>query len=1243
MGRPERPVDPDAGPIQRFAHELRALRGQAGSPAYRAMAQRVGVSVTALSRAAAGENLPSLAVALAYVRACDGDEAAWEAHWKAASEDRAAPVAQDGESPYRGLARFEPGDRKLFFGRDRILGDLLEVVQENRFAALVGASGSGKSSLLRAGLVPRLQEYAQDLGHPAVVRILAPGQRPAAAFQHLLAPGEGEPDSWVVVDQFEEVFTLCRDRDERTRFIDLLLTAHDPATRLRAVIAMRGDFYARCAEHAPLAEALRHSTLLVGQMNAAELREAVTGPATAAGIVVERRLTARLVDEVVDEPGGLPMLSHALLETWRRRRGRILTLEAYEAAGGVHGAIAATAERVHEQLTPEQVRTARRLLLRLISPGEGTADTRRPAERTELDEWLDPELSTVIEELAAARLLSIDGETVELAHEALISSWPRLRGWIDEDREHLRQQRMLGEAAYAWRRLGYDPEALCRGTRLDQAAEAFAHPSRERELAASERAFLTASLDARARDLRSAARTRRRRRNTRVTLTALLAVLLTVSLAAWQLRRTDQRESNQVAARRVAAVADSLRTTDPRTAMLLSAAAWHVAQLTETRAALLGSLAQPERDVFTDPDQGAETGRSLVDSGRTLLSTAGRSWRTWSTLTHRQLSSGTLPAPAAVGVAADPDGRVLALETPEGWRLWDLTAHRWTGAAQPVPDTYLARFSSDPHSYLVVGINDDDAELRAVPDGKPLLKTAVGSESNVATSSDGRLVAVCPDSGALFVHDLATGRDLPGDWTGSDGDHCSDQSSLLRFDPAAHRLAAVSDSGIRVWDTTTGQLIADLDYPKANTVTFSANGAFLAAVGADEIAAWRLSAPGPPVFRTSLNGERMLGDVAWDPNRPVLRYLEGGTVHTLDLGEAVTADWLDTPAAATALSPDSRTLATAEKIGNHFTFRLIDTADGRPLRTLPSVPLPVPQDGAGPVAALSVDPLMAFSPDGASFAYGTSVPGRVTSDQRLVIWDLPHNRVRSTLNLAPSSGTDQVEAIVLGPDGRTLIASRAQSVGATGEVWDAPGHRLTAHLGPLANNTLAVGPGAGLLVGDNSVATLPAGPNRGRTLSLGEDVDAVAFNASGTLVAVGDASGRVALWNGTLTRQLGVLPDAFPPSTADSQPETVTAVAFSPDGSTLAVAGDAGSLRLWDAASHQPLGGGVTTPGEGITTLAFSPDSTTLYASSPHVPLQHYDLAPAHALAAICSRTGGGLTTAQWSTFIPEIPYLGVC
>ncbi|MEU0413465.1 helix-turn-helix domain-containing protein [Streptomyces griseorubiginosus] len=1250
--------------MQLFAHELRLLRQKAGSPSYRAMARRTGLSVSALSRAAAGERLPSAAVVRAYVEACDGDPDLWEARRSAAAETQEVPLTGpdgDATSPYRGLARFEPGDRELFFGRERLVTELLGLVCERRFAAVFGASGSGKSSLLRAGLIPAVQEAAGKRGRPAVVRILTPGDRPAATYGHLLAPGDGEPDSWLIVDQFEEVFTLCRDRAERTRFLDLLLSAREPDSRLHVVIAMRADFYGQCADHPALADVLRHCGLLIGPMSAAELREAVTGPAAVAGLVVERELTARIVEEVVDRPGALPMLSHALLETWRRRRGRILTLAAYEAAGGVQGAIAATAEHTYGALSPGQADIAQKLLLRLITPGEGAPDTRRSVTRAELDDWGDPELPAVVERLAAARLLALDGDTVELGHEALISSWPRLGRWIEENRERLIAHRRLGADVRAWLDLGHDGGALYRGVRLERAVELFGTPDTAWDpvLTAPERDFLTAALRARDDERHAVSRTRRRTRRLVTAAAALLAIALVIGLVAWQQHDTELRDERAAAAQRVAGVAESMRTTDPRTARLLGLAAWRIAALPESRAALLAAPAQPERDAFTDPGPGGGSAeRFLVRSGRVLLSVSGRTWHTWDTVTHRPIASGRLPVDSTSIEAASRDGKILAFDDDQDVRLWNLATGRWTGTtasaagadmdagAQSHAGTEIATFDAASDAYLLSSVDEPRVELRALADGRPLLRASTGSETNMATTADGRLVAVCPTRGAVQIHDRANGRTLSGDWTKNPGAAgCGDDTSRLVFDSGGHRLAVVSGADVRVWDIASGRETATFDAPDSESVAFSADGAFLAAAGPAQLTVWRLSAPDAPVFRRSLDGRRIRGDLAWDPGGSALRYLEGGTVHTLDLGPAVTAAWRDTAVADTLLSPDGRTLATAQQRADGYLFRLLDPATGRTLRTLPAAAFPVPADGAGPVTTTDAQPLMAFGTDGTTLAYGLSALGRGTSAQPLTLWDVRHARVRTTLDLgAPSSSSAAVEELALGPGGRLLVAVRDNSAGTTdAEVWDTSRHRRTADLGDLNITALALRPDGGLLVGGDRVAAPPSGHSRARTLGLGQETEAVAFSADGSRVAVGDASGRVALWDGSLEHRLGVLPNTFPDPVGNGAPEAVAALAFSPDGATLAVAGDSGTLQLWDTANRQPLGSGLTTPGEAITSLAFTKDGTSLYASSPHVPFQRYRVTASYAATWICTHTDSTLTAAEWRTYIPDAPYRDLC
>ncbi|MEU1936590.1 helix-turn-helix domain-containing protein [Streptomyces coeruleorubidus] len=1239
MGRREKPVDPSAGPVQRLAHDLRLLREKAGKPPYREMAERAGYSTTALSQAAAGDQLPTLAVARAYAEALDADPDEWEARWREADAELRAPAA-DERAPYRGLARFEPDDSDLFFGREALARDLLRLARAHRFAAVFGPSGSGKSSLLRAGLIPLLRE-GPGAGRPAVVRVLTPGERPAHTHGRALVPQDGEQDTWVIIDQFEELFTLCHDREERDRFLGLLLGAREPESRLRVVVAVRGDFYGHCAEHRELAEAVSHANLLVGPMSGDELREAVTGPATTAGLNVERVLTARIIEEAGDQPGALPMLSHALLETWRRRRGRTLTLAAYEEAGGVRGAIAATAEQVYGDLDEGQARTARRILLRLIAPGDRTADTRRPASRSELGTG---ELD-VLERLAAARLVTLDGDTVELAHEALITGWPRLAGWIEESRDRLRAQRILGEAARAWEELDRDPGALFRGSRLERAEELFGR-QREKDdtddLTRLERAFLTASAAARDAERDAGTRAARRTRALAVGLCVFLVLALTAGLVAWQRDRVGEEEAAKATARRLATVAESLRATDPRTASLLGAAAWRIAPLTESRSALLGALAQPERDAFTDPQTGQDVRRFLTDQGRTLLRADGARVTAWNVAEHRRTAAYHLPDDAeATGVG--PDGRSLVLTGADSDTLWNLPEGR---SVADLGDAELGATAPDGDAYLIQPFDGPGrAQVRRTENGKVLFTTGVSrSITTAALGQGGRVAALCPAEGPPQVWDTVRGRQLPGAWQKADNTVCGTGSGadggdrLLRLSADGRRLASIHGTAATVWDVGSGRVVAD--FASGGTTGFaqadlSPDGEFLATTDDQEIAVWQLASGGGQAFHRPLAGAEVTG-LTWTPDhgRRVLRYLDRATVHTFDLTDRLAAHWQSTPADATLLGSDGTTLATATRSGHGYRFELLSTSTGAVLAR--STLGPLPSDTGDET------PRLAFSPDGRTLAVADTTSSGGSLRLRFTVWDVRTHMVRTSFTTSGAADRP-VSALALGTDGHTLLAVRSAGDGEAAEVWDTRTHRVSRTLRGLFGQGVAVRPDGRLLVGSaDQYADVPSGKVTGWALADGREVTALAFSPDGARLAVGDTTGHVTLWDGDLRHTTGVLT-----GTADTAPssrtEAVGALAFSSDGGTLAVGGAGGTLRLWDTAGQRLLGGDLPTSGDEVRSLAFGGNDGMLYATGPNVLLQRRPIAPDAAVRAICEHAGGGLTRAQWRRYVPDAPYRQVC
>lgn len=1225
-GRREVPVDPAAGPVQRFAYELRRLRTESGGITYRALSSRAGYSVTTLSQAAAGEQLPTLPVVLAYVRACGGDAVRWEARWRQAVQECAegAPEEDGALVPYRGLARFEPGDSHLFFGREQLTADLVDLMHRQRFAAVFGPSGSGKSSLLRAGLIPVLRRPGLSDPPAAAIRILTPGERPARTHAALLTPAEGpdgaDADTFVIVDQFEEVFTLCHDPAERARFIDLLLSARRPERRMRVLLAVRGDFYGRCAEHRDLADALRDANLLVGAMTPAELRHAVVKPATHAGLKVERALTARLVKDVADAPGGLPLLSHALLETWRRRRGKTLTLAGYEAAGCLDGAIAQSAEQLYGRFTADQAAACRRIVLRLIAPGDGTPDTRRPVERVELRSAEAGDGAEVLEALAAARLLTLDGDRVELAHEALITAWPRLRGWIEEDRERLRVHRGLTEAAHAWRELGRDEGALYRGSRLALAREALGAAPQE-ELTDVERAFLDAS---------RAHANKGRRRHQLVLGAVTTALCLALVAAGLAVRQWHNAVSAQELAqsRQLAAQSRALLDTEPDLAALLAVHAYRTSPSREATAALYAAAAPPPPQRLTagtapvqslalSPDgrtlatQSADgtvriwnlpegrLHRTLADrriaavaafstDGHTLATTTeGTTARItlWDAQAGRKLATFAVPDNPVRAVAFSPDGRSMAAAGRTTVRVWDVTTgrvrHRLTG----LPDPRAVAFGADGGAVAGVGL---DGHERVWDTATGRTRAARDHDANGDTAvfgPDGRTYAYVRTDGTLQVRDVATGT-LRHTIDGSFG-----RFPHVGFSLDGRTLAVPgTDDTVRLWDTTTGSARATV------TAGHRARGTVTVALGADGRTLITGSASDPTVRvhrlpadrpRTTLRGrtDTVVTDLAFSPDGHILATVRQGAPGRwgIKLHDARTGR----PRAEPGLDGDPARRASGEPfvVSRPAAVTLGPTGQGltaRTVRTLRDQRIEVRDVATGRLRhSRSQGALDAavFSPDSTRLAL-------VGWDGSVRIWHLSTDALRTT-----GTGHDQpVRAVAFTPDGRTLAVVRITPTGEQITLYDA----ATGH----------------------PRRTIDPGTTGPLTLTFSPDGHTLATASSG--------NGTVKTWD----TRTGQLHDTFRVSAQ------VSSLAFSPDGHTLATGSPRG-VQLWDLTTLQPR---TTLPARTPTTLEFSPDGHTLaVADDSSAELWSVDLPdPDHAIRTICQADSTPLTPRERSTYLHD-------
>ena len=442
--------------------------------------------------------------------------------------------------PFLGLATFDAAHAEYFFGRERLVAELVARLVGSPLLAVVGPSGSGKSSAVRAGLLPALASGVLPGSDQWSQALMRPGAHPLAALERAL-PKSGE-EAVLVVDQFEEVFTACRDDHERTEYLDALVAlAEDRDRRVQVVVAVRADFYGHCTMHDRLARLVGANQVLVGPMRRDELRRAIVEPARRVGLRVEPSLTDALIVDVLDEPGGLPLLSAALLEQWREREGRVMRRAAYERTGGVRGAVGRLAEATYARLSEPERIAARRILLRLADAGEQeSAFVRRRVPLGELEPGHDEAAAAALAALTDSRLVTADEGTL-VAHEALLREWPRLRGWLEEDAEGRRLHQHLIHAASEWQAGGRDSGELYRGARLASTLDwAAGHDGDLNEL---ERAFLDQS---RAEAEQEAERQRQAVRRLRAVLASVVA-LLALALVAGVVALNQRGEARDAA------------------------------------------------------------------------------------------------------------------------------------------------------------------------------------------------------------------------------------------------------------------------------------------------------------------------------------------------------------------------------------------------------------------------------------------------------------------------------------------------------------------------------------------------------------------------------------------------------------------------------------------------------------------------------------------------------------------------
>jgi len=583
--------------------------------------------------------------------------------------------------------------------------------------------------------------------------------------------------------------------------------------------------------------------------------------------------------------------------------------------------------------------------------------------------------------------------------------------------------RRLTEAARTWDELGRDAGALYRGTRLAAAREQLSGAA----LTPLERAFLNASSAARQGE-------RRRRRGLVGALAVLVVLALVAGVVAWQQNRTSDRRRDEAEARRTAAVADGMRFSDPVTAMRLSVAAWRLADTTETRSALIGSMAQREQDAFAVP--GADAGfdgsdnqtRRLTADGRSVVSVTADRVRIWDLRTRRL----TLSAPGPGKLMADgttavvgPDGRTLALPTVEdGIKLWDVRSARVTRTLAKV-ESEEREIVLGERTLAAVDANDGYIHAFDLHSGRRILRIPApgGSESAMAVSPDGRWLALCADTHPE-IWDLAHRRRVSASWAPNvRAADCTEHS--LAFTPDSTALAVVIDHGIGEWDLRTGRRTVFLEGDGATEVWFGSDGGFLVATGPGRLLVWRAAYPDLPVLRQRLTADDW-SDVTLDRAAGAVRYLNTSStvVRSLSLGRATTKLWPDQRSDQAELSGDGRMLARVLETDDRQPLQVLDTHDGRVVFEPEAEACPGKED-EDEGACVGV---MALSGDGRYLARSRRVESHrkgTSGATRITVWDVRTGRECATVGIRPDhDGFFAVNGLALDTHAHTLLVYR---------------------------------------------------------------------------------------------------------------------------------------------------------------------------------------------------------------------------